>query len=75
SAYLSRLWFDCLVHDPRPLRYLAELVGWDRIMLGTDYPFDMGLDDPIEFVDRVGLSPAARDGVLSTNVAGFLRAL
>ena len=73
SVHLSRLWFDCLVHDPRPLRYLAELVGWDRIMLGTDYPFDMGFDAPIEFVDGVGLDAGDRAKVLNGTSAAFLR--
>ena len=73
SEYLARLWFDCLVHDPRPLRYLAELVGWDHIMLGTDYPFDMGFDAPIDFIDKVGLAQADRDQVLTGTASGFLR--
>jgi len=33
---------DSLVHDPRMLRYLVDLMGADRIALGTDYPFPLG---------------------------------
>lgn len=73
SELLRRCWFDCLVHEVATLRYLGDLVGWDRIMLGSDYPFDMGLTDPVGFVDQVGLPAEERAGVLSGNAAGFLR--
>lgn len=73
SALLRRCWFDCLVHEPATLRYLGDLVGWDRIMLGSDYPFDMGLTDPVGFVDRMGPTPEQRAAVLSTNADAFLR--
>ena len=40
--YLSRLYFDSLVHEAAKLDYLVKLVGADQIMLGTDYPFPLG---------------------------------
>lgn len=46
SDYLRRIWFDSVVHDPRQLARLVEIVGADRVVLGTDYPFDMGDYDP-----------------------------
>jgi aminocarboxymuconate-semialdehyde decarboxylase len=73
SELLKRCWFDCLVHEPATLRYLGDLVGWDRIMLGSDYPFDMGLTDPVGFVERVGLPSEEREAVLSGNSETFLR--
>ncbi len=45
------------------------------IMLGMDYPFDMGLDRPLEFVDRLGLPDHRRRAVLSENANRFLRPL
>ncbi|QKS01985.1 amidohydrolase [Sphingomonas sp. CL5.1] len=42
TDYLRRLWFDSLAHDPHQLARLIDQVGADRIVLGTDYPFDMG---------------------------------
>lgn len=75
SEWLGRLWFDCLVHEPRALHYLAELVGWDQIMLGTDYPFDMGFDAPLDFVDRLDLSDAQCRALLTGNAQRFLRPL
>ncbi len=48
SSYLRRLWFDSLVHTPEALRRLVEAVGADRVLLGSDYPFDMGVTDPLQ---------------------------
>ncbi len=73
SQLLRRLWFDCLVHQPAALRFLSGLVGWDRILLGTDYPFDMGLPDPLGFIARVGLESTDRSALLAQNPARFLR--
>ncbi|MGC9542266.1 amidohydrolase family protein [Streptomyces sp. UG1] len=47
SSYLKRLYFDSLVHDPHVLRALIGAVGADRVLLGSDFPFDMGTEDPV----------------------------
>lgn len=41
SVYLDRFYFDTVVHADLPLRFLVELVGCERVMVGTDLPFDM----------------------------------
>jgi aminocarboxymuconate-semialdehyde decarboxylase len=46
SDYLKRIWFDSVVYDPDSLRRLIEAVGIGQVVLGTDYPFDMGHYDP-----------------------------
>ncbi len=50
---LERLYFDTILHHPPALRYLIDLVGAERIVLGTDYPFEAGDPDPIGTVDAV----------------------
>jgi aminocarboxymuconate-semialdehyde decarboxylase len=50
SSYLQRLYFDTLVFTTRQLEYLAARYGCDHLVLGTDYPFDMGMDDAVAFV-------------------------
>ncbi len=50
---LGRLYFDTILHHPGALRYLIDTVGADRIMVGTDYPFEAGDPDPIATVDAV----------------------
>jgi aminocarboxymuconate-semialdehyde decarboxylase len=44
--YFGRIYFDSCVHDPRALRYLIDTVGIDTVMLGTDYPFPLGEQEP-----------------------------
>jgi len=41
STYLRRFWYDTITHASTPLSFLVELVGPDRVMFGTDLPFDM----------------------------------
>ncbi|NUO44070.1 MAG: amidohydrolase [Streptomyces sp.] len=72
SAYLRRMWFDALVYTPRALRHLVEEVGADRVVLGTDHPFDMGVDDPVARLDAAGLSPADRAAVAGGNALDLL---
>ena len=58
SSYLRRIWFDSLVYTPTGLRHLAEAVGAHRLVLGSDYPFDMGVDNPLERLADAGFPPA-----------------
>jgi len=72
SSYLRRMWFDALVYTPRALRHLVEEVGADRVVLGTDHPFDMGVDDPVARLDAAGLTPADRAAVAGGNALDLL---
>ena len=54
SEYLRRFTYDTIGHDDRINSALVKLVGADRVTLGTDYCFDMGLTDPVATVDRIG---------------------
>ncbi|MGW7543771.1 amidohydrolase family protein [Streptomyces sp. NPDC054770] len=72
SSYLRRMWFDALVYTPRALRHLVEEVGADRVVLGTDHPFDMGMTDPVARLDAAGLDPAARDAIAGGNALDLL---
>jgi aminocarboxymuconate-semialdehyde decarboxylase len=51
--YISRLYFDSLVHEPAKLDYLVKLVGADQIMLGSDYPFPLGEAEPGKMVESM----------------------
>lgn len=57
--YLARVFFDSCVHDAQALRYLLELCGAEHIMLGTDYPFPLGEQEPGKLIDSLGLGEAA----------------
>lgn len=72
SHYLSRIWFDTVVHDPEALRRLVEQVGADRVVLGSDFPFDMGSDDPVGEVRAAGLDDTVAERILRGNAADLL---
>jgi aminocarboxymuconate-semialdehyde decarboxylase len=71
----SNLYFDSLTHDPISLRMLGERVGWDHVMIGSDYPFDMASSDPVGAVEVAGLDPDALRHVVETTAIRFLRPL
>ena len=48
-----RFYFDALTHDPRAIRHLLDIVGSERVVLGTDSPFDMGEERPVERLEAV----------------------
>ena len=56
DASLAALYYDTLVHDARALRLLADVVGSDRIMLGSDAPFPIGDLSPMKVVAAAGFS-------------------
>jgi len=56
--YMSRVYFDSWVADSRALRYLLDTVGMDRVMLGTDYPFPLGEQEPGAGIAALGLGEA-----------------
>lgn len=58
--YLDRLYFDSCVHDEKTLAQLLDVVGRDRVMLGTDYPFPLGEQKPGSDIDSLELSSDER---------------
>ena len=62
--YLRRIYLDSLVHDPLALRYLLDLMGPDRIALGSDYPFPLGEARPGELIDSCGFPEKTRARLL-----------
>ncbi|MGH2775030.1 MAG: amidohydrolase family protein [Actinomycetota bacterium] len=60
SEYLDRFYFDTITHHDRALKWLIDLVGNQRVVLGTDLPFDMADEDPVGRLDRVADSEETR---------------
>jgi len=74
SDYLRRFSYDTIGHDDRINTALAKLVGADRMLLGTDYCFDMGLTDPVATVGRIGgLTDEQREQIKGGTAARLLR--
>jgi aminocarboxymuconate-semialdehyde decarboxylase len=72
SEYLKRFYFDAITHDPLFLKSLVELVGAEHILLGSDYPFDMGNENPVELVRASGLGAQAEAMILGNNAGRLL---
>jgi aminocarboxymuconate-semialdehyde decarboxylase len=64
-----RLYFDTVLFEPRALRFLCDVVGADRVMLGSDYPFGIGDLDPCGVVEATPLSLAERRAILGETAA------
>jgi aminocarboxymuconate-semialdehyde decarboxylase len=70
TTYLKRLYFDTIVYTHHQLHYLVEQFGADHVLMGTDYPADMGEVDPIGFVESAeGLDDTERRAILGRNAA------
>jgi aminocarboxymuconate-semialdehyde decarboxylase len=72
SDYLRMFYFDTVLHSARALAYLIDLVGAERVMLGSDYPFDMGSERPADIVRALKLPAAEEAAVLGDNAARLL---
>lgn len=57
SDYVRRFLYDSIVFSPGALRYLVDTVGADRVMLGSDYPFDMGDPTPVSTLEQARFEP------------------
>jgi len=74
SEYLRRFTYDTIGHNDQINLDLVGLVGADRVVLGSDYCFDMGLTDPVGTVERLaGLSQTDRNLILGLTAAQILR--
>jgi aminocarboxymuconate-semialdehyde decarboxylase len=70
---IRRFHFDTVTHDPELLRALVEFAGPERVLLGTDYPFDMGDAGAVDAVRGLGLAPEADAAILAGNAARLTR--
>ena len=73
ESYFARLTIDSLTHSEASLRFLGETYGWDRVVVGSDYPFDMGPSGPVTEVEALHLDHALERAVRTTNAEAFLR--
>ena len=73
SAYLGRFYYDCIVYTAPALRFLIDSVGADRVVFGTDWPYDMALDWPVAWVlGMKGLSQEEKEAILWKNLERLL---
>jgi aminocarboxymuconate-semialdehyde decarboxylase len=73
SEYLSGFYFDTMVFEADQLGFLIEKYGSDHILLGTDYPYDMGENDPLGLLNKVsGLTPDDVDLIAGGNAVRLM---
>jgi aminocarboxymuconate-semialdehyde decarboxylase len=67
SAYAPEMRYDSIVHAPKALRFLIDLVGLDNVVLGTDYSFTPADMEPLALLRSAGLSAAEIDAIADRN--------
>jgi aminocarboxymuconate-semialdehyde decarboxylase len=74
SSYLEKIYFDTITHDARILGNLVDRWGAKHVLLGTDYPFDMGEDNPVKLIQDVGhISDSDRALIMGGNALKLFR--
>jgi aminocarboxymuconate-semialdehyde decarboxylase len=70
--YLGRFWVDTATHDPQLLTYIIDVVGADKITLGSDYPFPLGDLEIGAFINKMGLPEATVERIFYKNTLDWL---
>ena len=74
TYYMKKIFFDTVVFSPAQLEHLVKLWGADHVVIGTDYPYDMGYYKPVDFVNDVkSLTRAQKDAIIGGNAAKLLK--
>jgi len=71
-TFCGKFWVDSLVHDPVALRNLTNLVGVDKVVCGSDYPFPLGEDLPGSLIESMSYSREEKEKMLWSNGLDFL---
>jgi len=71
--YVRRFHYDSLAFWPEALKYVVDVVGSDRVVLGTDIYYAMDEEHPVDFVDQLKLPAADRDRIVGGNAARLLK--
>lgn len=70
--YLEKIYFDSLVHDPKTLEFLIEMVGFKKVSLGSDYPFPLGEDVPGSMIKKMTFSNEEKEWLLHKTALEWL---
>jgi aminocarboxymuconate-semialdehyde decarboxylase len=73
SAYFKQIYCDSLAHSHAAVRYLVDLLGPEHVVLGCDYPYDMGDEDPVGSIESNPLlNDSEKQAILEENVPRLL---
>jgi len=74
SESLEKFYFDTITFDRTMLKQLVQRYGADHVLLGTDYPYDMGMEHPLDFIGGTqGISAADKTRIMGQNAARLLK--
>jgi aminocarboxymuconate-semialdehyde decarboxylase len=71
--YIGKFWIDSLVHDPMAMNFIIELMGEDKICLGSDYPFPLGEHHPGKLIGEMKFSEELSEKLLFKNANDWLK--
>ena len=73
SSYLEKFYFDTITFDRTMLANMLKRYGADHVVLGTDYPYDMGMEQPVDFIGGTkGISASDKVKIMGANAARLL---
>ena len=70
--YLGNFYLDSLVHEPKMLDFIVDIMGEDKICLGTDYPFPLGELEPGKLINKMKYTNAKKAKLLAENALNWL---
>jgi len=68
-----RLYVDSVVYDARTVRYIADMLGPGRVLMGTDLPFAIAEGEPVKLIDAADFAPKERAAILGGTAAALFR--
>jgi aminocarboxymuconate-semialdehyde decarboxylase len=72
TKYIGQFWVDSLVHDEKALRYLIDVMGREKVCLGSDYPFPLGEHRPGQLIESLQLDAVLQEELLFQNALRWL---
>ena len=72
THYMKKIYYDTMVFSHTQLEHLVNLWGANHVVIGTDYPYDMGWYKPVDFVNGAKLTRAQKDAIIGGNAAKLL---
>lgn len=70
--YIGKFWIDSLVHDEKAMQFIMDVMGEDKICMGSDYPFPLGEHHPGKLIEEMGLEDALKNKLLYSNAIAWL---
>ncbi|WP_138418127.1 amidohydrolase family protein [Aquibacillus sediminis] len=72
TEVLKKFYFDSITFNKQSLEFLVDLVGSEKVLMGSDYPFDMGDPQPVQTIHSLGIEVSDKNKILSQNVQDLL---